>query len=238
MRVGQNDCLASIVTRNIAAAAVFNYYDIDFFSRGGRTLEDACLADNVSISNVMEDLWNLEHRVGEVPDFDRMGLEPLAIYILKNHHRFAESKIGLIKHRMEAHITEFGVTDSMLAPLRTLVADLSVYLTVHMRHEEFVVFPFIRKLSRNGKLKTASLYSVERAVESMKQDHDHEAALFRSIAELTDHYTLPKGGDFGIRTLYGNLQELEEDLRIHMHLENNILFPRALDLTSSLINLN
>jgi regulator of cell morphogenesis and NO signaling len=239
MEITQEDTVGLIVARNIHAASVFNFYGIDFFSRGDRSLEAACLEDHVPMSALLEDLWELKDQNFVTPDFCNMDLTALTIYILKTHHRFTEKRVIFIKHTLDRMIRELSEQNPKMSALKRVFDDLSVYLTVHMRHEEHIVFPFIQKLARSGTVRTLPLSSIEQPIAAMKDDHDHEVRTLKSIASLTGQYTVAKNSDYGLRITYGAMRELEDDLRIHMHLENNILFPRAIDLAySNIKNLN
>jgi regulator of cell morphogenesis and NO signaling len=239
MEITQEDTVGLIVARNIHAASVFNSYGIDFFSRGDRTVEAACLEDHVPMPTLLEDLWELRNQNFSTPDFYTMDLTTLSIYILKTHHRFTEKRVIFIKHTLERLIREFGEQNRKVNALKDMFDDLSVYLTVHMKHEEHIVFPFIQKLAKTRAARTLSLSSIEQPIAAMKDDHDHEVLTLKSIASLTDHYAVGKNSDYGLKITYGAMRELEDDLRIHMHLENNILFPRAIDLAySNIKNLN
>ncbi len=239
MNIRQDDTVGLIVARNIHAASVFNSYSIDFFSRGERTLEAACLEHCVSLSHVLEDLGDVKDRNESVPDFERMELTALSMYILRNHHKFTERKVVFIKHTLERLMREYGEENTKVYELKKTFADLSVYLTVHMKHEEFIVFPFIRKMTRVKSWRSPGMSVIADPIASMKEDHHHEVQTLAKIAALTNNYVLPGDADYALQVTYGALRELEEDLKIHMHLENNILFPKAIAFAyANIKNLN
>ncbi|HYG04736.1 MAG TPA: DUF542 domain-containing protein [Chryseosolibacter sp.] len=230
MKVLKSECLSSIVTANLNAASVFNYYGIDFYSRGTRTLEHACIDENVPITNILEELWDLKSRRDTVPDFTHMSMSKLSSHILQTHHKFTEKKLVFIKHTIERLVGMHGEDFPNLPQIKKTFEDLSVYLTVHMRHEEFVVFPYIQKTLRNPSASRSMLRTIHGPINSMEKDHDHEVTLLKMLATLTSNFTPQPNADFAVKTTYSSMKELVEDLKIHIHLENNILFPKALNL--------
>lgn len=107
-------------------------------------------------------------------------------------------------------------------------------LTAHMKKEEFILFPFIRKMAKaeldHGQIARPHFATVENPVAMMKHDHDQEGERFAKIASLTDNYTAPSDACNTYRVTFALLKEFEADLHMHIHLENNILFPRAIEM--------
>jgi regulator of cell morphogenesis and NO signaling len=227
MNVSKTDAIGFIVAQNIDAAAIFNTYGIDYYAHGSRTLEEACIEENVPIVNLLEELFGL-HRAHAGHNFANMDLVHLSTYILRNHHKFAEQKVTFIKHSLNTLVALFGEDHPDLSLIKNAFDELSLYLTVHMKYEEFVVFPYIQKMARGRSHHLNTLQTIERPILSMKEDHDHEVLALKTIAELIKHYHAGKTSDYAIATAFNAIRELEEDLKIHMHLENNLLFPKAI----------
>lgn len=234
MNINKSDTIGLIVTNNHNAASIFNFYGIDFYSQGNRTLEDACIHNNIAMSSIIEDLWELRDQSGNVPDFAKMNMIELSTYILRTHHKFTEKKLVFIRNTMHRLIGHYGEDHSNLAQVRKTFEDLSVYLTVHMKHEEFIVFPFIQKMVKAKRMNLSTFQTIERPISSMKDDHDHEVMTLKTLAELTDNFAVPAKADYTLKMTYNAMKELVEDLKIHMHLENNILFPKAIDFVSNI----
>ena len=233
MLITADESLADIVSRNIGAANILNEFGVDYFLRGDRTLEAACLEDKCPMPVILGELWELTDQRSDVPDFRNASLTELSVYILKTHHKFAESKVTFIRHTLARLVRENGDRDRRIPELQDAFNDLCVYLTVHMRHEELVIFPFIRKLGRNRLALSAISTDVVQPIRAMQEDHCQEVATLRRIALLTRNYTITSKGDYALQVTYAAMRELERDLKIHMHLENNILFPRALSLAEA-----
>jgi regulator of cell morphogenesis and NO signaling len=227
MNIRKTDTVGSIVTQNIQAASVFNSYGIDYYAHGQRTLEEACIKENVPIVNLFEELWELDRPDTEY-EFAKMDMIRLSTYILRNHHKFAEKKVTFIKHSLTNLVSVFGEKLPYLLRIKKEFDELSLYLTVHMKHEEFIVFPYIQKMVRNSGHNLNTLQTIQRPISSMKEDHDHEVIALKKIRELTNNYQAPKRSDYALIVTYRAMKELEEDLKIHMHLENNLLFPKAI----------
>lgn len=230
MKVSKSESLSSIVTANINAATVFNYYGIDYYSRGTRTLEHACIDENLPIVNIVEELWELRSQGDSAPDFTQMTMSQLSSHILHTHHNFTEKKLVFIKHTIERLVGMHGENLPNLPLIRKTFDQLSVYLTVHMRHEEFVVFPYIQKTLKNTAATRSMLLTIHGPINSMEKDHDHEVSLLKTLSTATKNFTPPPNADHAIKTTYNSMRELVEDLKIHIHLENNILFPKAVGL--------
>jgi regulator of cell morphogenesis and NO signaling len=233
MNINKFDPVAVIVTNNHNAASVFNFYGIDFYSQGNTTLEDACIENNVAMNSIIEDLCDLRDQSGNVPDFANMNMIALSTYILRIHHKFTEKKLVFIRNTMHRLIGHYGEDHSNLAMVRKTFEELSIYLTVHMKHEEFIVFPYIQKMVRSRRMNLSTFQTIERPISSMRDDHDYEVAALKKLAELTDNFAIPSNADYTLKITYNAMKDLVEDLKIHMHLENNILFPKAIEFVSN-----
>jgi regulator of cell morphogenesis and NO signaling len=234
MHIDKNETIGAIVTRNTQAASIFSSNGINFYTRGERSLEHACLEDKAGMAIVMEELWDLKDSKNAITDFSNMDLTDLSIYILNKHHKFAERKITFIKHTLERIERECTLSSYKIELVKKAFDDLSMYLNVHMKHEEFIIFPFIQKMVKTGHTRFSTLTDLGGPIMAMKEDHRHEVDTLHRLATVTNNYSVPKYVDYGLKVTYGAMRELEEDLKIHMHLENNILFPRAITLAVSI----
>jgi regulator of cell morphogenesis and NO signaling len=232
MHVDKNDKVGLIAARNFQAAAVFNLHGIDFYSKGDRTLEHTCLDHSVSVTAIMEDLVELKDNP-DLPDFLAMDLTRLSLHILRTHHRFTEKKIVFIRHTLERLARERTPLSAKVEQLCKTFDELSIYLTVHMKHEEFIVFPFIQAIAKGRVRHFSDTTSIQHPIKAMTDDHLHEVAMLQKLGHLTNNYVLSSNADYALRITYGAMKELENDLKIHMHLENNILFPKAINLTDA-----
>lgn len=226
-RIKKGDIIGMIVAADIETARVFNYYGLDFFSKGNRTLEEACINDNVPIVSLLDDLSKVGEAGKRAPDFLNMSIRSLAHYILRKHHRFAESRLIYIKHALNGILKEFTYETDIITPIKSAFDDLSLQLTIQMNYEEFLIYPAIEKMTRKNKAVSSSEHrKIMQHLRYMKEESSKDVTQFKIIADVTRNYT-NKGQDEALYDIaYRSMKELEEDVKIHMHLENNVLCAR------------
>lgn len=230
MTIQTSDTVGSIVTRNLHAAQILTDHGLDFCCGGQKSLQQACADKNVAIDSLMKQLASLtDAKKDETPDFVDMNLIPLTKYIEKTHHKFTSEKILYIKSNLLKLIDAHGAAHPELKEIKQTFDALSDHLTVHMKREELMVFPYIRNMTRFGKtaIGRAVFGYIENPIMDLINDHESESHKLKRLEELTNHYAVPFDGCNTYATTYAALKELEADLYIHMHLENNILFPKA-----------
>jgi regulator of cell morphogenesis and NO signaling len=230
MIISKGDTVASIVTRNLQSAAVFNSYEIDFCCRGGRTLEDACIEGNVSLGEILDVLWGLDTKNNPVPDFGIMRIDMLAEYIKRIHHSYTERKLIFIKNNLDRLVRDHQSSNPELPQIQKVFEDLSMDLRIHMKQEEFMIFPYIKTMIKKRSIRSKLFKTIQDPIIAMKDDHDNEEKGFDVLSDLTHNYSIPNRGYYAFKATYAAMKDLEEDLKIHMHLENNILFPKAINL--------
>lgn len=231
-----SDTVGSIVKQDIRAAKIFNNYNLDFCCDGDKTLELICKESNVSLGDVMRELRELEEggRV-DSPDFDSMKLDDLTLYIENVHHRYTADSVSFIKLGLEKLVRVHSVSHPEVVVVKRIFDDMAGHLTVHMKKEELMLFPFVRKLARFGEeaIKRTAFETVTEPIRAMMSDHDHEGEKLRELERLTDNFKVPNDGCETFSATYSALEELKMDLHVHIHLENNILFPKAITLESN-----
>ncbi len=235
MIVNKFDTVDSIVTRNLESAKVLNAYGIQFFSAEKCTLEDACVERNVSLTTILEELSDLKTETDGQPNFENMQIDSLAAYVENIHHRYTDKKVVFIRHSIERLTRLHPDQEAQLGRLKNLFEDLAVHLRIHMRQEEFLIFPYIKSMVKRRTTASRIFRSILEPLSAMQSDHDYEIQTFNALnASLVnnDHKKF-----YGFRLTYSAIKELEMDLKIHMHLENNVLFPKAINFEKH-INLN
>lgn len=230
MNIQTSDTVGSIVTRNLHAAKILSDHGLDFCCGGQKSLQQACVDKNVAIDSLLKQLTSLsDAKTDETPDFADMNLIPLTKYIEKTHHKFTSDKIMFVKSNLPKLILAHGTSHPELTAIKQVFDSLSDHLTVHMKREELMVFPYIRNMTRFGKtaIGRAVFGHIENPIMDLISDHESESEKLKNLDNLTNHYEVPADACNTFMTTYQAMKELEADLYIHMHLENNILFPKA-----------
>ena len=241
MNLTQDKIIGDLVAEDYRAASVFGNYGIDFCCQGNRTINDACEKKGIDSSKVVRDLNEVlsAQSTGNI-DYKSWPLDLLADYVEKKHHRYVENKVPIIKQYLDKICKVHGKHHPELFKINELFIESSNELTKHMKKEELILFPFIRKMvasKENGTdLPAPHFGSVENPVEMMMHEHTAEGERFREIEELSSKYTPPSEACNTYRVSFAMLKEFEQDLHLHIHIENNILFPKSIELEKELKN--
>lgn len=234
----QEKTVADVVTENIKAAHIFKKHGIDFCCGGGVSIKKACEKANIDPAILEAELLNLDVVQDRGMDYNSWKLDFLAAHIENIHHAYVEENSPMllqyaqrVNHVHGHHYTELG-------EIENLVKQVVQELASHMKKEELILFPFIKKMvkaEREGSPVPAIHFgTVENPIKMMESEHEEAGEILRRIAELSNNYTPPQGACNTYRAFYAKLDEFEQDLHQHVHLENNILFPKALKLEKEL----
>ena len=232
--------IGEIVAGDYRAAAVFESFGIDFCCGGNITVDEACRQKSVNTDEVAGKLAAIiNNQQGTSVDFKSWPLDLLADYIQKKHHRYVEEKSPILKQYLEKVCQAHGDRHPELFEIKKEF-DISVgELAMHMKKEELMLFPFIGKMVRaksaGQPLPQASFGKVQNPIQNMMHEHDTEGDRFKKISTLSNNYTVPPDGCNTYKVTYALLKEFEDDLHLHIHLENNILFPKAIELENEFI---
>ncbi len=238
MSISKQTIISELVAKDYRTAAVFKQNKIDFCCNGNRTIDEACALKNIDTENLIAQLESASAQQENASiDYNTWPLDLLADYIEKKHHRYVENKIQEIMPFLEKIMKVHGDRHPELVTVFELFRDSSGELTMHMKKEELILFPFIRKMVKAQQENTtvqAPFGTVQNPIGMMMHEHTAEGERFRQIAELTNNYTPPADACNTYRVTFSLLKEYEEDLHMHIHLENNILFPKAVKLEETL----
>ena len=227
--------IGQFVAEDFRTAAIFSKYKIDFCCNGNRTVAEACEKKGLDSSKIMDEINQiLNAKTGETIDYKSWPLDLLAEYIEKKHHRYVEEKIPVIRQFLDKLCRVHGQRHPELHKINELFTASAGELASHMKKEELILFPFVKKMVKakleNGSVQAPQFGTVENPISMMKHEHDNEGERFRQIAELTDNYNPPADACNTYKVTFAMLDEFEKDLHLHIHLENNILFPKAIKL--------
>jgi len=239
MKFTSKDRIGDIVADNYKTATVFKDFNIDFCCNGGRTIDEACSQKNISAEKLLTQLNKIiAVKNYSTIDFKNWPMDLIVDYIEKTHHRYVEQKIEEIMPYLNKLVIVHGANHPELKSIQEEFVNSANELLQHMKKEENILFPYIRQLSSNvsGKsdYKNPGFGTVENPINMMKHEHNIEGERFRKISSLSQNYSPPSDACNTYRVTYSLLQEFEDDLHKHIHLENNILFPMALEAETEL----
>lgn len=231
MNIETNSIIGQIVAGNYRYAGVFQSAGIDFCCQGNKTIGEACTERKIDVDSFIDKLNAIpDHPDDHFIDFRSWPLDLIIDFIEKKHHRFVRDMIEEIMPYLDKVSRVHGGRHPELHEIYSLFSQSANELTGHMRKEEMVLFPFIIKLTQATGQINAPFGSVNNPINMMRHEHDAEGERFRMIARLSDNYTPPGDACNTYRVVFALLKDFEDDLHKHIHLENNILFPRAIEL--------
>ncbi len=233
--------IGQMVAEDYRTAQVFKSHKIDFCCKGNRTLQEVAKKKGLDLETLWEELDAVQNNnKGDQPDFKTWPLDLLIDYIEKKHHRYVEQQIPILKQYLNKLCHVHGNKHPELFGIFEHFSGSAGELAMHMKKEELILFPWIRKMvsvAQNEKeLGHPQFGTVKNPIQMMMEEHDNEGERFRKIAALSSDYTPPADACNTYRVAFSLLQEFEEDLHRHIHLENNILFPKAEILEKRILN--
>ena len=225
--------IGEYVAKDFRTAAIFSKYGIDFCCKGNRTIEEACEKKGVDTDQLMNQINTvLATKNDSAIDFKTWPLDLLADYIEKTHHRYVEEKTQILLPFLDKLCKVHGANHPELFEINELFIGCAGELAQHMKKEELMLFPFIKKMAKAAlaeeQIAKPQFGTVKNPIAMMMEEHETEGDRFVKIAALTSNYTPPADGCSTFRVTYAMLADFEQDLHKHIHLENNILFPSAM----------
>ena len=227
--------LAQIVKEDHRAATVFEKYHLDFCCKGKRSLQQACAESQLSADELIAALDNTVK-----PDsysvhlnYNLLSLSQLVDYIVATHHNYVKQEMPQIQSYLERVASKHGDRHPEMRKVAGIFAAVKEEMEEHMQKEEKILFPRIKEAEKQSgepdKIKLSISY-LQSPIFMMEEEHDHAGAALAEIRELTNNYNPPADACTTYRLCYAALQAFETDLHQHVHLENNILFPKAIGL--------
>jgi regulator of cell morphogenesis and NO signaling len=235
--------LKEIVTQDFRAAAIFEKYALDFCCNGGTTIEQACAARKLDAAPIIAALGNLGHSPLPADDrFTRMTLDDLIEYIVTVHHSYVREAIPTLLTHTAKVARVHGERHPEVVTIAARFAAVAEELQHHMMKEERILFPYITALvhaRREGRPVAAPPFgSATNPIRMMEAEHVAAGDALAAIRSLSTTYTPPADACTTYQVTYQELRQFEEDLHTHVHLENNILFPRAIALENGATTVN
>jgi len=235
MKVLAAKTVRELAVETPAATRVFERFGIDYCCGGNQALEQACQRAGVSLDTVVDSLEMEEEAAcaaRQVYDGQSEPLSDLITHIRNTHHKYTREETVRLTALLQKVCSVHGKNHPELFEIQATFRGLALELTTHMMKEEMVLFPYIERMEesviQSEPVLPAPFGSVQNPVAMMEHDHDSAGVALRSIRKASGDFAPPADACISYQTLYKTLAAFEADLHQHIHLENNILFPRAI----------
>ncbi len=232
--------IGELVTEDFRKAEVFSKYGLDFCCGGGKSLKEACEEKGINEKEVESALAQVESQAkNRQQDFNSWELDFLVDYIINIHHKYVKESVNMLYEFSDKVANVHGENHPEVIKIAGLFETIANELDVHMQKEENILFPYIKQLAiakrENTGMEPSPFGSVENPIKMMETDHVAVGSSMDEINSLSNSFTPPEDACSSYRALYSKLKEFEQDLHQHIHLENNILFPKSIRLEKELL---
>ena len=223
--------LGEIVARDFRAGAILDRYGLDYCCGGARTLAEGCQTRGVSVDRVVSDLEALDPEGRDEPEHDPGALID---YIIVRHHAYVREVIPHIQQHLAKVVSAHAARHPELPFVESKFSTIAADMSMHMVKEERVLFPYIRALAEavsEGTQPPPDMFgTVQNPIRMMEIEHQEAGDGIEAIRELTNGYEVPADACGTYSMVLRELEAFEKDLHAHVHLENNVLFPKAVEL--------
>jgi regulator of cell morphogenesis and NO signaling len=229
------ETVREIALNQPSSIRVFEQFGIDYCCGGKKPLAAACTEQNIEVGSLLAALESAaETSATGAKDWKSASLESLVEHITSTHHEYVKRELPRLDTLAKKVVARHGVSHAEVAAIQLALAKLDSELTQHLGKEEMILFPYIANLERalaNGDIRPHGCFgTVANPITMMTQEHDAAGALLAEIKQLSNSFTPPQDACTTFHAFYEGLKEFEQDLHQHIHLENNILFPRAIEM--------
>ena len=240
MTISATTTVREVVVTLPQSTRVFEKLKIDYCCGGGTPLMEACTKAGVEfqqLEQMLEQVTGSQHATNNVTDFNSVPLPELIDHILEKHHVFTKDEMARLEPLFAKVVSVHGQNHPELHRAQELFVRLCVDLGPHMFKEEQILFPYISAVFQAQTNKRPAPFApfgtVNNPVRMMRVEHDDAGDVLKELRAITNNYTVPADVCISYKTLYEALEGFEQDLHQHIHLENNILFPRAVEAEES-----
>lgn len=232
--------IGDMVANDFRKAEIFRKYGIDYCCGGKITLKQSCQKKGINFDEIDQELRAIDERIDRsAEDYKSWDLDFLADYIVNKHHIYVSNSHPMMLELSAKVARVHGERHPELLEINRLFTEIALELTMHMFKEENVLFPFIREIAkakREGlELGRPVFGTIQNPIDMMEQEHVSAGGSLEEIKQLSSNFTPPEDACNSYRVFFSKLNEYEEDLHHHIHLENNILFPSAVALEKELL---
>lgn len=223
--------IGSLVAQRPALAQFLEHSGIDYCCGGKKSIEEVCVARRWSVSEFIAELQGAAEQTAEESYVDAaaMSLTKLADHIEQTHHAYLRSELPRLKALTEKVAHAHGEKDQRLEVIRDEFFKFAQELSMHMMKEEQVLFPFVRQLEASETSPSFHCGSVANPIRQMEREHQDAGQALELFRDLTDGYQPPPDACNTYRVMLHSLARLERDMFQHVHKEDNVLFPRAME---------
>lgn len=237
MKELRNAAVGLLVAEQPLRAAVFDRFGIDFCCGGKQTLEHACQRAGLATESVIAVLEENDANavLQDTPDsLLNASLTELTNHIEQTHHAYLKTELPRLESLARKVARVHACKDSRLVEVEAVFSAMKQEIEQHTMKEENILFPYIRQLDRGQYLSKAPFGSVENPVRCMESEHNDTGEALLKLRYLTDQYLAPEGACTSWLALLAGLAHLDQDLRTHIHKENSILFPKAIQAENAI----
>lgn len=237
----KSETIGEMVASDYRKAEVFRKFGLDFCCGGKKTLEKACEKKGLDVVEVKKALKAVEDDfTTNTEDYNSWELDFLADYIINKHHKYIENSHPMLFEFSQKVARVHGSRHAEVVDIAHYYIEVAEELQLHMQKEEMIFFPYIKELAiakRNGTpMERPQFGSIQNPINMMEAEHESAGGNMEKIRELSKNFTPPEDACNSYRVLFAKLKEYEADLHHHIHLENNILFKKAIELEKELFN--
>lgn len=243
MEIDVRKAVKEIVVAMPTSAKVFEQLGIDYCCGGNKRLDEACRAAGLQVETVtraLEAAGNMAQSEGETVDWSGQPLASLMNHIVEKHHTFCRQEVARLEPLLDKVIQAHGAAHPELRRIKTLFSGLSKELLMHLMKEEQTLFPYISRMEESAiqgiPFPQPAFGTVQNPVRMMVLEHDNAGSALHEIQKLSGNYQPPPDACNSYRALYDALKSFETDMHRHVHLENNILFPRAVAVEEAAVS--
>ncbi|MCP4460343.1 MAG: iron-sulfur cluster repair di-iron protein [Cytophagales bacterium] len=227
--------VGELVAEDYRKADIFKKYGIDFCCGGNRSLKETCEKEGISVDAVSQELAAIDDIIDRPSqNYNNWELDFLVDYIVNTHHIYVHEAIPVLEAYSTKVARVHGSNHPEVIEIANLFQAISEELQMHMHKEEVMLFPAIKKMvkdkNNNQPISSSPFGSISNPINMMEQEHESAGGNLKAISELSNEFTPPEEACATYQVLFAKLQEFENDLHQHIHLENNILFPKAIKL--------
>lgn len=219
----RNKTVREIAGQHADSYKIFHKYGIDFCCGGKRLLSDVCEEKGIEISVIANDFMTLEKIPSDQKDWNTETLENLINHIVDTHHQYLRDDLPRLFHLTQKVASRHGERDTHLYKVLEVYVSMANELLAHIEKEEKVLFPMIIEMEKIGDISPQIMMPIL----TMEAEHEEAGAALEELDRLTESYVIKPNMCASYQALYVGLKQLAEDLKLHIHKENNILFPRV-----------